>query len=48
MSTHNLRFVQKYKTIVFLSENFQFLKVKFFIYLNRHVFVCVVKVNLNI
>ena len=33
-------FEQKYeKMSVFLSENFQFLEVKFSIYLNRHVFV---------
>ena len=40
MSTHNLCFEQKYENIrVFLSENFQFLEVKFSIYLNRRVFV---------
>ena len=40
MSTHNLCFVQKYeKYLSFLSENFQFLEVKFSIYLNRRVFV---------
>ena len=39
-TTHNLCFEQKYeKDIEFLSENFQFLVVKFTIYLNRHVFV---------
>ena len=39
-STHNLCFEQKYKKISqFLSENFQFLEVKFSIYLNRRVFV---------
>ena len=39
-STHNLCFEQKYKKYQrFLSENFQFLEVKFSIYLNRHVFV---------
>ena len=39
-STHNLCFEQKYeKDQSFLSENFQFLEVKFSIYLNRHVFV---------
>ena len=39
-STHNLCFEQKYeKYQSFLSENFQFLLVKFSIYLNRHVFV---------
>ena len=40
MSTHNLCFEQKsenYQT--FLSENFQFLEVKFCIYLYRRVFV---------
>ena len=41
-STHNLCFEQKYeKYRSFLSENFQFLKVKFSIYLNRRVFVMV-------
>ena len=41
MSTHNLCFEQKLKkkTSEFLSENFQFLVVKFSIYLNRRVFV---------
>ena len=34
MSTHNLCFVQKFRS--FLSENFQFLEMKFSIYLNRH------------
>ena len=39
-STHNLCFEQKYeKYQSFLSENFQFLDVKFSIYLNRRVFV---------
>ena len=39
-STHNLCFEQKYeKYQSFLSENFQFLEVKFSIYLNRRVFV---------
>ena len=39
-STHNLCFEQKYEKISeFLSENFQFLVVKFSIYLNRRVFV---------
>ena len=41
-STHNLCFEQKYmyeKYHFFLSENFQFLGVKFSIYLNRRVFV---------
>ena len=38
---HNLCFEQKYeKNIsVFVSENFQFLEVKFSVYLNRRVFV---------
>ena len=40
MSTHNLCFEQKYeKYQSFLSENFQFLEMKFSIYLNRRVFV---------
>ena len=39
-STHNLCFEQKYeKYQKILSENFQFLVVKFSIYLNRRVFV---------
>ena len=39
-STHNLCFEQKYEIYQnVLSENFQFLVVKFSIYLNRHVFV---------
>ena len=39
-STHNLCFEQKYENYqCFLSENFQFLEVKFSIYLNRRVFV---------
>ena len=39
-STHNLRFEQKYeKCQSFLCEYFQFLEVKFSIYLNMHVFV---------
>ena len=41
-STHNLIFVQKYeKYLSFLSENFQFLEMKFYMYLNRGVFVMV-------
>ena len=37
---HNICFEQKYeKYQTFLSENFQFLEVKFSIYLNRYVFV---------
>ena len=40
---HNLCFEQKYeKYQSFLSENFQFLEVKFSIYLNRRVFVMVI------
>ena len=40
MSTHNLCFEQKYEIYQrLLSENFQFLEVKFSIYLNRQVFV---------
>ena len=40
---HNLCFEQKYEKNVsfFLSENFQFLEVKFSIFLNRRVFVMV-------
>ena len=39
-STHNLCFEQKYEKYQnFLSKNFQFLVVKFSIYLNRRVFV---------
>ena len=39
MSTHNLCFEQKYeKYQSFLSENFQFMEVKFSIYLTRRVF----------
>ena len=39
-STHNLCFEQKYEKIsVFLSENFQFLVVKFSIYMDRRVFI---------
>ena len=39
-STHNLCFEQKYEKYQrFLSEFFQFLKVKFSTYLHRHVFV---------
>ena len=40
MSSHNLCFEQKYeKYQSFLSENFQFLELKFSIYLNWCVFV---------
>ena len=39
MSTHNLCFKQKYeKYQSFLSEHFQFLEVKFSIYLNKACF----------
>ena len=39
-STHNLCFEQKCENYQsFLSENFQFLEMKFSIYLNRHVFI---------
>ena len=45
MSTHNLCFKQKYEKYrsFFLSENFQFLEIKCFIYLNRRVFVMITK-----
>ena len=33
---------------VFLSENFQFLEVKFCIYLNRHVFVMHAQYEMNL
>ena len=40
---HNLCFEQKYeKYQSFSSENFQFLEVKFSIYLNRRVFVKII------
>ena len=46
-STHNLCFEQKHEKYQrFLSENFHFLVVKFSVYLNRHVFVMHVAVNL--
>ena len=38
-STHNLCFEQKYENIRIFIENFQFLVVKFSIYLNKLVFV---------
>ena len=39
-SIHNLCFEQKYEKISdFLLENFQFLEMKFSIYLNRHISV---------
>ena len=42
MSTHNLCFEQKYEKLSdFLSENFQFLVLKFSVYLNRRVLLCV-------
>ena len=42
MSTHNLCFEQKFeKYQFFLSENFPFLEIKFFIYLNRRIFVMI-------
>ena len=45
MSTHNLCFEQKYEKYQrFLSENFQFLEVKFSTYLNRRVFVMITAV----
>ena len=41
-STDNLYFEQKYKNYQrFLSDFFQFLEVKFSIYLNRRVFVMI-------
>ena len=41
-TTHNLCFEQEYEKYQnFLSENFQFLVVKFSIYLNRRVFVTI-------
>ena len=47
MSTHNLCFVKKYeKYLSFLSENFQFLEIKFSIYLNRRVFVMITKYHI--
>ena len=39
MGTHNVCFEQKNEKYQFLSENFQFLVVKFSIYLNRRVFI---------
>ena len=40
MITHNLCFEQKYEKYQnFLFENFQFLVVKFSVYLNRRVYV---------
>ena len=48
-STHNLCFEQnpeKYQN--FLSENFHFLVAKFSIYLNRHVFVMMLSIQILI
>ena len=46
MSTHKLCFQQKYKTYQnFLSENFHFLVVKCSIYLNRRVFVILMRTH---
>ena len=43
MSTHNLSFEQNMINIrVFSSQNFQFLEVKFSLYLNRLVFKMVI------
>ena len=43
-STHTLCFEKKYEKYQnFLSEKFPFLVVKFSIYLNRHVFVMIIK-----
>ena len=45
-STHNLCFEQKYeKYQIFLSENVPFLEVKFSVYLNRHVLLCIVSIG---
>ena len=45
-STHNLCFSRNVKNISeFLSESFQFLEVKFSIYLNRRVFVMILHTN---
>ena len=42
MSTHNLCFERKYEKYQnFLSGNFQFLEVKFSLYLNMRVFVMI-------
>ena len=41
MSSHNLCFEKNIKNKSFLSENFEFLEVKFSIYLNRRVFLMV-------
>ena len=43
------RFEQKYKKYqIFLSENFQFLEVKFSIYLNRRVFIMFSQILMHI
>ena len=48
-STHNLCFEQKYeKYQYFLSENFQFLVVKFSIYLDRRVFVMYLTIFISV
>ena len=41
-SAYNLCFEQKCEKYQFLFEKFQFLEMKFSIYLNRHVFVMIV------
>ena len=48
MSTHNLCFEQTMKNYYksFLPENFQFLEVKFSIYLNRRVFIMGTEISL--
>ena len=47
-STHNLCFEQKYeKYRRFLSENFQFLEMKFSMYLNRRVVVMISDPHIN-
>ena len=46
MSTRNLCFEQKYeKYQSFYLKIFKFLEVKFSVYLNRHVFVMLFKIN---
>ena len=47
-STHNLCLVQKYEKYLsfFLSENFQFLEMKFSINLNRRGFVMLVSLKI--
>ena len=47
-STHNLGFEQKHEKYQnFLSENFQFLVIKFSVCLNRHVFVMVLYLSIS-